>query len=475
MLFAYWFRKDLRLCDNKALSEFISFVKNKFNPDKDSILFFYIKNKNKFSYYGEKRIQFLYHCLKDLQDSLKNFGFNLIVFQGSSFDVIKELCNSYDNIILFANKQYEPYSIKRDNKISELVSSSGTLLLFNDSLISEPGSILKDDGTPYVVYTPYKKKFLQLLEPGLYQECITDFAQIKKFSKYQYKNENYLNINDFLNKKIDSGLFKGGRTEGLKLLNEFVEKKVSEYHNKRDFPSLAGTSLISPHLHFGTVSVRECFKSALDKSRNKNFVNGVQVWIGELIWREFYYQIAFHFPYVISGAFKKEYDNIQWENDDSKFQKWCNGLTGFPIVDAGMRQLIKEGWMHNRVRMITAMFLTKDLLIDWKWGEKFFSQHLIDLDFANNNGGWQWSASTGCDAQPYFRIFNPYLQSVKFDSEGLYIKKYLPELSNIKNKSIHKPDSDILKSIDYPEPIVDHFKMKEIAISKFKEVTKNQY
>lgn len=474
MLYAYWFRKDLRLIDNRALSEFISVVRSRFNPDKDSILFFYIKNKNNFKFYGEKRIQFLYESLIDLESSLKKFGFNLIIFYGKAYEVIKKLCHNSDGIVLFANKQYEPYSIKRDNVIKDLIKNFGTCNLYNDTVISEPGSVIKDDGSPYTVYTPYKKKFLSLLNEEANKEIFCDLKPIKRFSENQFKPESQINIVD-LEKKIKASkyiFFKGGRTEGIKLLEDFISNRIYQYDKNRDYPSIIGTSLISPHLHFGTISIRECFKTAYDKTKNKNTAKGAEVWISELIWREFYYQIAFHFPYVIEGAFKKEYDDIQWENDNNKFEKWCNGLTGYPIVDAGMRQLAAEGWMHNRVRMIVAMFLTKDLLIDWKWGEKFFAEHLIDLDFANNNGGWQWSASTGCDAQPYFRIFNPYLQSKKFDPDGNYIKKYLPELKSVEGDMVHKPDLDLIKSLKYPAPVVDHFKMKEIAIEKYKQVTK---
>ncbi len=473
MLYAYWFRKDLRVNDNKALSEFISVVRNRFNKKKDKIIFFYIKGKNSFSYYGEKRIKFLYECLNDLYNTLKKFGFDLEIYSGSSGDVIKNLCENSDEISLYANKQYEPYNIKRDKLIYEIIKQKGTFNLFNDTVLSEPGSILKDDKSPYIVYTPFKKKFLNLLNINSFEEYNSDLNQIREFSKYQYKSVyiekiNILSENFNLKNNLN---FKGGRKEGFKLLNHFLNTRVFDYHLLRDFPSINGTSLISPHLHFGTISVRECFNLALKQTKNKKALKGVQTWISELIWREFYYQIAFHFPYIINGAFIKRYDNIEWENDKIKFDRWCNGLTGYPIVDAGMRQLVKEGWMHNRVRMITAMFLTKDLLIDWRWGEKFFAEHLIDLDFANNNGGWQWSASTGCDSQPYFRIFNPYLQSVKFDPDGVYIKKYVPELKNLDGKNIHKPDLELIKSEKYPTPIIDHFKMKEIAILKFKSVS----
>ncbi|MBL0106127.1 MAG: FAD-binding domain-containing protein [Ignavibacteria bacterium] len=258
---------------------------------------------------------------------------------------------------------------------------------------------------------------------------------------------------------------------------------MHRYKSDRDFPSLNGTSFLSAHLHFGTIGIREAFRTAkvkLDKIKSENDSKEVETWINELLWREFYYHITFHNPQLTYQSFKKEYDDLKWNYDETEFCKWCEGKTGYPIVDAGMRQLNTEGWMHNRIRMIVAMFLTKDLFIDWRLGEKYFAEKLIDTDFSSNNGGWQWSASTGVDAQPYFRIFNPYLQSKKFDPNGEYIKKYVPELSSLPVEFVHEPQ--IMNSAeqekykvtigkDYPYPMTDHKAAKDIAIRNFKEVT----
>jgi len=473
MLYVFWFRKDLRTKDNNALSEFIKEIKMKFKEGKDSFTLLYIKNTNQNSYSGEKRLIFLDQCLSELKNNLEESGLHLNIIFGKSEDVFKNLSRNF-KLKVFANSQVEPYTKKRDEKVKEIIKlAGGELLLFDDTTLMKFGGLLKDDGTPYTVFTPFKKKFLNLLTEENYSERKCDLKVLKKFEQYRLNAEK-----EYIFKSGNpESRFKGGNTEAEKSLKEFIKNGIISYKEKRDFPAVKGTSEISPHLHFGTLSIRECFRVAFDIVEKEKDKTGTETWISELIWREFYYQITYNFPYIINGAFKKEYNNINWENDDVKFRKWCEGMTGYPIVDAGMRQLVKEGWMHNRVRMITAMFLTKDLLIDWKWGEKFFAEHLIDLDFASNNGGWQWSASTGCDAQPYFRIFNPYLQSAKFDSEGIYIRKYIPELKNVPSEYIHRPTDmtpieqksfNCIIGKDYPEPIVDHFRMKELAIGLFK-------
>jgi deoxyribodipyrimidine photo-lyase len=276
------------------------------------------------------------------------------------------------------------------------------------------------------------------------------------------------------NEDCSNDLFQGGSKEAIQLLSNFCKKKISDYRLNRDFPSLEVTSFLSPHIHFGTISIRECFQKAIKAAGNFN-----NAWINELIWREFYYNITYNFPNIIHQSFKNEYDNIIWSYNEKLLSNWKDGLTGYPIVDAGMRQLNDSGWMHNRLRMITAMFLTKDLFMDWRLGEKYFAEKLIDLDFSSNNGGWQWSASTGCDSQPYFRIFNPEIQSRKYDPEGKYIKKFVPELKNLPIYLLHNP-SNITKSEeikynftlghDYPAPIINHQKAKERTIKIFKQL-----
>lgn len=476
MIFVYWFRKDLRLDDNRAFSFYIEHLKKNISEPESKLLLLYIKNKNHYNYFGSKRINFLNRTLTELKNNLKDYNLNLEITEGTSIEVFKNLLKS-DKVTVFANSQVEPYSRNRDEKVKKLIESySGKFLLFPDTTIMEFGSVLKGDGTPYTVFTPFKKKFLSLTFEKDYAKIQCDLQSLSEFSGKQFK----LSQKNFKKYKPDNSVnsfIKGGRKEGVEFLKSFYEDGMQKYKEIRDFPAVKGTSLLSPHLHFGTVSIRECFRTAYKKLEASQDKTGTETWLSELIWREFYYQITFHFPHVMKKSFKSDYENILWENDSSNFKKWCEGKTGYPIVDAGMRQLVRDGWMHNRVRMITAMFLTKDLLIDWKRGEKFFAEHLIDLDFASNNGGWQWSASTGCDAQPYFRIFNPYLQSAKFDADGIYIKKYVPELKNVPLQYIHNPSEmppSVQKEInfktgkDYPLPVVNHFEMKERAINLFR-------
>lgn len=473
MLRIYWFRKDLRLEDNTALS---AFFKNA-GPD-DMLLFIYIKNRNSFHYYGEKRIAFLAECLRDLSDSLRKFGYELQIFEGKSEDVFRKIVQEQNGLELFFNKQVEPYCIERDEKVTEIITrTGGSVYPFDDTTLMKPGSVTNLDGDQYKVYTPFKNQVMKQISPqdfevrkvAIKKECTEQILPLKKNAiPTSYTGKLFL---------------RGGRKEGLGLLKEFYASGLDKYKSQRDFPGINGTSGLSAHFHFGTVSIREAYRAALKKlndCKNELEKNEVQTWVNELLWREFYYHITFSNPQITFSSFKEEYDNVQWNVNDEHFNAWCEGKTGYPIVDAGMRQLREEGWMHNRVRMITAMFLTKDLLIDWRLGEKHFAEHLIDLDFSSNNGGWQWSASTGVDAQPYFRIFNPYLQSKKFDTEGNFIRKYVKELKDAPAEYIHEPnrmEDELQKKFgvkigaDYPYPIVDHMKAKDEVLKRFGNVT----
>lgn len=444
MINIFWFRKDLRVQDNTALKEFISFVSGQTGVRKNCA-FIYIKNENTFSFFGTKRIEFLFKSLTYLSRELNKFGFTLQVLYGKSADVFKRLKESYGELNVYANRQYEPYCINRDRSINSLCS----LNLFDDAMLCPPSAIVKDDKSPYTIYTPFKNKFYSVTDAKQFSTKSTGLRNLQQpdVTEIIFKGSEFLN-----------GVTSEGRGSALKLLDRFIGNKICDYENERNFPAIEGTSKLSAHIHFGNISIRECFAVA----DNLN-CEGAQVWKNQLLWREFYYTITYHFPHIMTNAFQKKYDFIKWENDENKFKKWKNGETGFPIVDAAMRQLKEEGWMHNRMRMQAAMFLTKDLLIDWKWGEKYFAENLIDMDFSNNNGGWQWCASTGCDAQPYFRIFNPVLQSKKFDSEGNYIRRYLPELKDVPDRFIHSPEK-WNKKINYPTPIINHLKMKEISI-----------
>jgi len=469
----FWFRKDLRLEDNAALKEFIESI-----DEKDEILFLYIKNRNKYEYFGNKRVNFLYESLLELKSDLKEKGFDLLITEGKSPDVFNKLSKQHNEIELYANEQIEPYCIARDEKVKEVIPSFN---LYKDTTIFPLGEIKNGEGNFYSVFTPFKNKFITELQSEYYAKQNCNFDKLKSIK--QFKS----NLKELILPKSEERFFKGGRKEAVMQLKAFYENSMVKYKNQRDFPSVSGTSFLSPHLHFGTIGFREAFRTALNKktkAKTSAENDSVDTWLKELIWREFYYNITFNRPQIITESFRPEYDNLKWSYDDTLFKKWCEGKTGYPIVDAGMRQLNQTGWMHNRIRMVTAMFLTKDLFIDWRLGEKYFADNLVDLDFSSNNGGWQWSASTGCDAQPYFRIFNPVLQSKKFDEEGKYIKKFVPELKDVDAKFIHEPweHEEILKEKygiklgkDYPLPLVKHSEIKERVISEFKRVQSKKF
>lgn len=477
MLRIFWFRKDLRIDDNAGLKQFIADTN-----DDDEYMFLYIKNKNTYEYFGEKRIYFLYQALASLSKSLHKHSRELIITEGNSLEVFNEILSVYKSISVYANKQPEPYSRKRDEDVRKLLEKRGSELnLFTDSTIFPLGEILKGDGKPYVVFTPFMKSFYSMLNKAYYAKSDSDLNKLKG-KEYKKHGLKALEPEKEMKTLKDSEFFDGSREEGIKQLEKFWKDKLESYRSKRDFPAVYGTSRLSPHFHFGTVGIREAFRTGFNKinrSSSTKVKTESRTWLNELIWREFYYNITFHFPGIIKDSFNKQYDKLSWNKSRKDFTAWCEGKTGYPIVDAGMRQLVKEGWMHNRVRMITAMFLTKHLLIDWRKGEKFFADHLVDLDFSSNNGGWQWSASTGVDAAPYFRIFNPTLQSKKFDAKGEYIKEYLPELKGVPVKYIHAPwalsDNEqkhigIKIGKDYPAPIVDHKQAREIAIKEYKSI-----
>ncbi|HEX2788216.1 MAG TPA: deoxyribodipyrimidine photo-lyase [Ignavibacteria bacterium] len=471
MLKVFWFRKDLRLYDNRSLFEFA----NSISPS-DQFCFLYIKNKNSFNYFGEPRIRFLYECLEELSEGLNNKGFKLQIIEGNSKEVFEKICKNSGSIDVYASEQCEPYCRKRDDEIRDVIEkNNGRFHLFADSTIFDLSEVLKDDGKPYTVYTPFRNKALKILNQKELKKYKINFSKFESSNEFILKKFRSLNYASEKDKFKKSPEFSGGRREAIKKLNRFLKSGIKNYQPDRDFPAVNGTSKLSPYLHFGIIGIREVF-------RNINVNKNASKWLDELLWREFYYNIGFHFPHIEKESFKRQYDKLNWNKNEKDFQKWCNGRTGYPIVDAGMRQLNNEGWMHNRVRMITAMFLTKDLMIDWRKGEKYFADKLIDMDFANNNGGWQWSASTGCDAQPYFRIFNPVSQSKKFDSDGKYIKKYIPELKNVDAKFIHAPwemtkeeqaKCGLIIGKDYPKPVVEHLIAREIAIKEYKRVSKN--
>jgi deoxyribodipyrimidine photo-lyase len=423
-----WFRRDLRLHDHAALYHALKeglpvvplFIFDQSILDQ-------LEDKN------DRRVEFIHLAVSDMQEQLEKLGSSMEVYYGFPADVFRQLTEKYSISKVFTNHDYEPYAQTRDAGIQQQLNGAGiSFHTFKDQVIFETGEVLKDDGKPYTVFTPYSRKWK---------------AKLNDFFLKSYPVENY--ATNYLKQSpiaIPSLQQMGFKAMGQPFPPPATRKEIiKKYKEQRDFPAVDGTSRLSVHLRFGTISIRELASQALDLS--EGFLN-------ELIWRDFYHMILWHFPQVGAGkAFKKEYDFIQWRNNESEFQNWCDGQTGYPIVDAGMRELNNTGFMHNRVRMIVASFLTKHLLIDWRWGEAYFAKKLLDFDLAANNGGWQWAAGSGCDAAPYFRIFNPYLQTQKFDPKLEYIRKWVPEF----------------EGFDYVQPIVQH----ELARKRCLEVYAN--
>ena len=463
-----WFRRDLRLYDHNALSKALLNSKAVYCCFIfDTTILNKLKNKE------DRRIDFIWNSLKQIKAKLKKFGSDLIVEIGDPIFLIPFLIEKNKCNALFINKDYEEYPKKRDKKISSiLIKKNIETFAYKDQVLFEDKEILTKNNSPYTVFTPYKNNYLQ----KIFNEGINQFnceLNSKNYAKFTSKPLQSLKKIGFEKTNLIEIKLPIGPEGGLTLIKDF-KTRIENYNLQRDFPGTKGVSYLSVHNRFGTISIRHLAKIALDHKSE-----GSKTWLNELIWRDFYFQILSNFPYIQEGkAFKLKYNDIQFENDEKKFQVWMNGNTGFPIVDAGMRQLNTTGYMHNRLRMIIACFLVKDLLIDWRWGEKYFADNLIDFDFSANNGGWQWAASTGCDAQPYFRVFNPTLQSEKFDPEGKFIKKYVPELKLLNKKQIHQPFALFCKSPsnfpikigeDYPIPIVNHTEQKTKAIALFKD------
>ena len=428
----FWFRRDLRLEDNAGLY----YALTSMNPVQclfifDTEILDKLENKN------DSRVVFIHRQLDKLNTDLKKNGASLLVKYGTSLEVWKNLCEEYEIDEVYTNHDYEPYAKHRDQMVSKILQEKNIALkTFKDQVIFEKDEVTKSDGTPYTVFTPYMKRWRMHL----------DETSFKSYETEKYFHRFYQNTNNTVMPLSEIG-FNDSQITFPK--SEIENDILHNYSHNRDIPSLNGTSRISVHLRFGTVSIRKLMQKALQSEK----------WMNELIWREFYMMILWHFPKVVNAAFKDSYNHIQWLHDEDGFKKWCEGKTGYPIVDAGMRELNATGFMHNRVRMITAMFLTKYLLIDWKWGEAYFAERLLDFELSSNNGGWQWSAGTGVDAAPYFRIFSMEEQTKRFDPNFIYIKKWVPEFEDL----------------TYPKPIVDYKFARERCLQFYKKAlsTKN--
>jgi deoxyribodipyrimidine photo-lyase len=423
----FWFRRDLRVDDNTALFHALR--------EKENVLPLFIFDKNileELNNAADPRVEFIFNKVLQLKKWFESEGSSLLIKHSTPQKVFQELTSEYQVEAVYANRDYEPYGRMRDKKVKTLLSEKGIgFHTYKDHVLMETDEVLKKDGTPYTVFSPYGKMWRNVIT----EEAFKSYDSFGHFaSLYSCKPHRNISLKEMGFEKTAYAI------PSDQLQNEVIV----EYDEKRNLPAENGTSRLGIHLRFGTISIRKVAKKA--RLLNDTFLN-------ELIWRDFFMMILWHFPHVVDKAFKPAYDLIEWRNDENEFGAWCRGKTGYPIVDAGMRELNETGFMHNRVRMITASFLTKHLLIDWRWGERYFAEKLLDFELSSNNGGWQWAAGSGCDAAPYFRVFNPELQTKKFDPGLKYIRRWVPEFEDF----------------GYQKPIVEHKFARERALNTYKK------
>ncbi len=466
----HWFRRDLRVSDNTALSEAT-------RQARDVIPVFILEDALRTGPdVGAARLGFLLRSLDALRKNLAELGYTLVVRQGRSEEVLPKVCREFHAEAVFANKRYEPYAQARDSRVFNALNAAGIgFELFKDAVIWEEQEILTQTGRPFTVYTPYSRAWKARKIP-LPRAKLTRAQSTERAACGLSNAPAEIIPADpvALGHPLAHDLPAAGERAALDCLRKFMRGPVYEYAANRNLPAVEGTSQLSPHLRCGTIGIRTIL-AALAKARDGTtpaHQHSCDVFLNELIWREFYLQVLHNFPHVAKGAFRPEFDSLEWSDNRDYFQAWCAGLTGYPMVDAAMRCLNATGTMHNRLRMIVAMFLTKDLLINWRWGERYFMQKLVDGDMAANNGGWQWSAGTGTDAAPYFRIFNPVAQGEKFDPSGEFVRRWIPELAALPEVSVHRPweDAGTLRSPKYPQRIVSHEAQRPKCLAMFAAV-----
>jgi deoxyribodipyrimidine photo-lyase len=457
----HWFRRDLRVSDNTALAEASrrsEVVRPVFILDDDIL---------GAPDMGAARVSFLLGTLRSLQNNLAALGYDLIIRRGKPEEELLRVCRETHAEAVFCNRDYEPWCQSRDSRIFNLLNAGGIgFEIFKDAVIWEESEILTKSGTPYTVFTPYSKAWKARAVPPPRPALKPASTRPKRIASLELPA-----TSDALGFPLNQSIPEAGEQAAREALRKFMSKSVLSYGKLRDFPAVDATSHLSAHLHFGAMNIRTILSSLAGA------MNGVDpqakaqadVFLNELIWREFYIQIMTNFPYVMKGSFRRQCDALVWSENKEHFQKWCEGQTGYPIIDAAMRCLNATGWMHNRLRMIVAMFLTKDLLISWQWGERYFMRKLMDGDAAANNGGWQWSAGTGTDAAPYFRIFNPTAQAMKFDPDGAFVRKWVPELSHLERARIHEPWEESVP-VNYPGRIVMHEDQRSRWLEMFQKV-----
>lgn len=481
-----WLRRDLRLYDQAALHHalkqhqqvWVSFIFD------TTILNPLLSKGQGF----DRRVDFIWQTIEDLDKTLRAVGSGIIVRHGNPTELIPTLAKQLGIQAIFTNHDYEPSAILRDETIAQTLATDGVgFQHFKDQVIFEKSEVLTNSETVFSVFTPYKNAWLKKLNPSDLEPFVCDLPHAGLQGRYAP-----------IPKSIDTGIpsleSMGFRPTGIEkylppsqrgaelFLSDFL-KRIDQYNIGRDFPATKGVSYLSTYLRFGLLSIRGLVREAHRRMLAGSL--GASTWLSELIWRDFYFMILANHPRLADGqSFKPDYDKIIWEQGTKAqklFKAWCDGQTGYPLVDAAMHQLNQSGYMHNRLRMVVASFLSKDLGIDWRWGEQYFAEHLNDFEFSSNNGGWQWASSSGCDAQPYFRIFNPITQSERFDSDGKFIRRYIPALEKLSNKSIHAPwlagqleleAAGIVLGKDYPHPIVDHDEARKATLIRYNVVKK---
>ncbi len=454
----HWFRSDLRLNDNTALLAACEKA--------SEVLPLYVLDnalltpKPK----ARARIRFMFQCLRDLDEQLRTRGSGLVVRRGNPREVVPLVAREAGVELVTWNRDYSAFAKRRDAAVENALTIDGVRVKScKDRVVFEAAELCTKAGGTYTVYTPYRRAWWRAFSPTAAPPDASRWLRppVPGIDRGTLPNDDVLNIHD-----DTTDIPAGSEKHALERLDSFLENGAKDYARLRDLPAVDGTSRLSPYLRFGVISIRECFRQAQAlMAMEPGTHTGVQTWMDELVWRDFYHAILDAFPHVGRCSFRREYDNLAWQNREDWFESWRKGRTGYPFVDAAMRQLNTTGWMHNRARMVVASFLTKDLLIDWRWGEEYFMRRLVDGDPASNNGGWQWAASTGTDAQPYFRVFNPVTQGERFDPDGGYVRRWVPELAGASSRTIHKPGVN-----GYADVIVDHAVQRQKALALYKSV-----
>jgi len=465
-----WFRRDLRAYDHAALSRALQRSRTVY-----CVFVFDTEILDELVDRRDRRVEFVWHSVRELSETLRGLGGALWILHGRARDEVPALAQRLQVRAVYTNRDYEPAALERDHDVErQLLDRRIDFVSCKDQVIFDCSEVLTQEQRPFSVFTPYKRAWLAQLRPVHVAPHAVE-GQVAALAGCETPALPSLQEMGFERTNLTELNLPTGSSGARGWLDDFMSR-IDRYHERRDYPALRGPSYLSVHLRFGTLSIRELVRAAR-AARGE----GGQTWLSELIWREFYFMILYHHPQVVKHAFQAVFDNVRFENRPDFFQSWCEARTGYPLVDAAMRQINQTGYMHNRLRMVTASFLVKDLHVDWRWGERYFARKLNDYDLAANNGGWQWAASTGCDAQPYFRVFNPLTQSQKFDPDGRFIRLYLPELERVADRFIHAPWTmsaeeqvrvGVIIGRDYPGPIVDHAHARKRAMEMYTAASK---